>query len=56
MTQRKRFGCGRLKVPDRYVNAFQGRVPREVLARHYTDFQEGNMKAIYDEAGLTVLS
>jgi len=25
-------------VPDRYVDAFCGRVPRTVLASHYTDF------------------
>jgi intergrase/recombinase len=29
---------GWLGVPDRYVDAFCGRVPRSVLVRHYTDF------------------
>jgi hypothetical protein len=27
---------GELGVPDRYVDAFQGRAPRSVLANHYT--------------------
>jgi len=29
---------GRLGVPDRYVDAFCGRVPKSVLARHYSDY------------------
>ncbi|MCX8182780.1 MAG: tyrosine-type recombinase/integrase, partial [Candidatus Methanomethyliaceae archaeon] len=28
----------RLGVPDRFIDAFQGRIPRSVLARHYTDY------------------
>ncbi len=46
---------GRLEVPDRYVDAFCGRVPRSVLARHYTDFSPERLKEIYDKAGLRVL-
>ncbi|MEM3366351.1 MAG: integrase [Candidatus Methanomethyliaceae archaeon] len=46
----------RLGVPDRFIDAFQGRIPRSVLARHYTDYSLENMKAIYDKAGLKVLS
>ncbi|MEN3049770.1 MAG: tyrosine-type recombinase/integrase [Candidatus Methanosuratincola petrocarbonis] len=46
----------RLGVPDRFIDAFQGRVPRSVLARHYTDYSPENLKAIYDRAGLKVLS
>jgi len=51
------FACemGRLEVPDRYVDAFAGRVPRSVLARHYTDFSPERLKEIYDKAGLKVL-
>jgi len=46
----------RLGVPDRFIDAFQGRIPRSVLARHYTDHSLENLKAIYDKAGLKVLS
>jgi integrase len=43
---REWFACemGRLGVPDRYVDAFCGRVPRSVLARHYTDFSLEKLK------------
>jgi integrase len=47
---------GSLGVPDRYVDAFCGRVPKSVLARHYTDFSPEKLKRIYDKAGLKVLS
>jgi integrase len=55
---REWFACemGRLGVPDRYVDAFCGRVPRSVLARHYTDFSPEKLKEIYDKANLRVLS
>jgi len=51
------FACemGELGVADRYVDAFCGRVPRSVLARHYTDFGPERLKRIYDSAGLRVL-
>jgi integrase len=54
---REWFACemGRLGVPDRYVDAFCGRVPRSVLARHYTDFSPEKLKEIYDRANLKVL-
>jgi integrase/recombinase XerD len=55
---REWFACemGRLGVPDRYVDAFCGRVPKTVLARHYTDFSPEKLKEIYDKANLKVLS
>jgi integrase len=55
---REWFACemGRLGVPDRYVDAFCGRVPRSVLARHYTDFSPEKLKEIYDKADLKVLN
>jgi len=40
----------------RYVDAFCGRVPRSVLARHYTDFSPEKLKEIYEKAKLKVLS
>jgi len=27
-----------LGVPDRYIDAFCGRVPESIVARHYTDY------------------
>ena len=46
---------GRLGVPDRYVDAFCGRVPQSVLARHYTDFSPDRLKEIYDKANFHIL-
>jgi len=43
-------------VPDRFIDAFRGRIPQSVLVRHYTDYSLENLKAIYDKAGLRVLS
>ncbi len=45
----------RLGVPDRFIDAYQGRVPRSVLARHYSDYSLENLKLIYDKASLIVL-
>lgn len=46
---------GELMVPDRYVDIFQGRAPRNVLARHYTGKGLQRLKRIYDKAVLKVL-
>jgi len=56
-TLRQWFSCemARLGAPDRYVDAFCGRVPRGVLARHYTDYSPETLKVIYDKAQLKVL-
>jgi len=43
-----------LGVQETYVDAFCGRVPKSVLARHYTDFSPDKLKEIYDKAELTV--
>jgi integrase len=55
---REWFCCemGELGVADRYVDAFCGRIPRSILARHYTDFSPERLKRIYDGANLRVLS
>jgi len=47
---------GELGVPDRYIDAFCGRVPKSILARHYTDYSPRRLKRIYDKAGLKLLS
>jgi len=45
-----------LGVPDRYVDAFCGRMPRSILARYYSDYSLKRLKKIYEKAGLKVLS
>jgi len=47
---------GSLGVSDRYIDAFFGRTPKSILARHYTDYSPERLKKIYDEANLKVLS
>jgi len=43
-------------VQDRYIDAFCGRVPQSVLARHYSDFSPETLKEIYEKAGIKILS
>jgi len=47
-----------IQCPDATIvpYAFQGRVPRSILAMHYTDYSLDSLKQIYDKAGLRVLS
>lgn len=45
-----------LGISETYVDAFCGRVPKSVLARHYTDFSPEKLERIYGEAKLKVLS
>ena len=45
----------RPRVPDRYVDAFCGRVPKSALARHQTDLSPETLNAIYNKARLEVL-
>ena len=51
------FCCemGSLGVSDRYIDAFCGRTPKSVLARHYTDYNPERLKEIYEKADLKVL-
>ena len=51
------FCCemGSLGVSDRYIDAFCGRTPKSVLARHYTDYNPERLRRIYEEANLKVL-
>jgi intergrase/recombinase len=44
-----------LGVPDRYIDAFCGRTPKTILAKHYTDYTPQRLKKIYDQANLRVL-
>jgi len=47
---------GELGVPDRFVDAWCGRVPKSVLGKRYTDYNPKRLKQIYDGARLKVLS
>ena len=44
----------RLGVSETYVDAFCGRVPKSVLARHYTDFSPEKLEEAYDKANIEV--
>jgi len=47
---------GERGVPDRYVDVFQGRAPKTVIAKFYTGKELERLKRIYDIVGLKVLS
>jgi integrase len=47
---------GELGVPDRYVDIFQGRAPRTVLAKHYTGKDLEMLRRIYENLKLKILS
>ncbi len=42
-------------VQDRYIDAFCGRTPQSVLARHYSDFSPEVLKEIYEKANIKIL-
>ena len=46
----------RLGVSETYVDAFCGRAPKSVLARHYADFSPEKLKEIYEKAKLGVFN
>jgi len=55
----RRWFCSemlRLGVQEIYIDAFCGRTPKSVLARHYTDYSPKRLKKIYDKADLKVIS
>ena len=45
---------GELGVADRFIDIFQGRAPRSVLAKHYTGKRLLRLKRIYDNANLKI--
>jgi integrase len=47
---------GKALIPDRYIDIFQGRAPKGVLAKHYTPQGIRLLKEIYDKANLSVLN
>jgi len=46
---------GEAGVQDRYVDAFCGRLPKSILAKHYTDYSPLRLKRVYDNAKLRML-
>ena len=47
---------GEQLVPDRYVDIFEGRAPRSVLAKNYTVKGVERLKIIYGQADLNILN
>lgn len=46
----------RAGVQDRYIDAFCGRVPGSILARHYGNYSPEVLKEIYEKAEIKILS
>jgi hypothetical protein len=46
---------GKALIPDRYIDIFQGRVLRNILAKHYTPQGIRLLREIYEKANLKVL-
>jgi len=47
---------GKAFVPDRYIDIFQGRAPKNVLAKHYNPHGIVMLKEIYEKANLKLLT
>lgn len=47
---------GKALIPDRYIDIFQGRAPRSILAKHYTPHWIRLLREIYDKAHLKILN
>jgi integrase len=45
-----------LMVPDRYVDIFQGRAPKSVLAKHYTGRDFDRLHSLYNRIDLKILT
>ncbi len=44
----------RLGISETYVDALCGRVPKSVLARHYTDFSPEKLREAYEKANIEI--
>ena len=47
---------GELGIPDRYVDIFQGRAPKTVIAKYYTGKELERPKRICDKANFKILA
>jgi len=45
---------GKALIPDRFIDIFQGRAPKNILAKHYTPQGIKMLREIYDKANLKV--
>ena len=54
--EKERFFVTILMVPDMFVDVFQGRAPRSVLARHYTGKGLERLKRLYEKANLELIN
>ena len=45
----------RLGIQDRFIDAFQGRIPKTILAKHYSDYSPSNLRKIYEKAHLKII-
>lgn len=41
--------CRKAEIKDDYINAFCGRIPKTVLAKHYTDYSPSALRQQYDK-------
>ena len=46
---------GEKLIPDRFVDIFQGRAPRSILAKHYTGKGMQRLRKVYQKANLRIL-
>jgi intergrase/recombinase len=46
---------GKALIPDRFIDIFQGRSPRSILAKHYTPQGLRLLREIYDKANLKIV-
>ena len=46
---------GSLRVQDRYIDTFFGRLPKSVLARHYSDYSPEVLEGVYRKDNLKIL-
>jgi len=46
---------GKLGIPDRYIDAFYGKVLKKMFWRDPTDFSLEKLKEIYEKANIKVL-
>jgi len=42
-------------VQDRHIDAFCGRTPASVLAKHYSDYSPEVLKAVYIKASIKIM-
>lgn len=41
--------CTQAKIPDKYINAFCGRISQSMIAKHYTDYSPNRLREEYNK-------